>query len=63
MQHLYELPDLKKEEINKKMPKLEANIVAFSQITKVPVSFFSANGKYVWSTMDENLRNQHFLRE
>ena len=53
MQHLYELPDLKKEEINKKMPKLEANIVAFSQITKVPVSFFSANGKYVWSTMDD----------
>ena len=53
MQHLYELPELKRSEINKKMPKLEANIVAFSQVTKIPVSFFSADGKYIWSTMDD----------
>lgn len=53
MHHLYELPELKKGEINKKMPRLEANVVAFSQITKVPVSFFSGNGKYIWSTMDD----------
>lgn len=53
MQHLYELPELRGEEINKKMPRLEANIVAFSQISKVPVSFFSANGKYIWSTMGD----------
>ena len=52
MQHLYELVELKKEEINKKMPRLESNLNAFSQITKVPVSFFSANGRFVWSTME-----------
>lgn len=55
MQHLYELPELQKKEINKKMPRLEANLIAFSQITRVPISFFSGNGKYIWSTM-ENAR-------
>lgn len=54
MQHLYELPELKQEDINKRMPRLEANIVAFSQITKVPVSFFSGKGRYIWSTMDNS---------
>lgn len=53
MQHLYELPELQRKEVNKKMPRLEANLIAFSQITKIPVSFFSGNGKYIWSTMDE----------
>ena len=40
MQHLYELPELKSGDINKKMPRLETNLVAFSQITKIPISFF-----------------------
>lgn len=53
MQHLYELPELKSGDINKKMPRLETNLVAFPQITKIPISFFSNNGKYIWSTMDE----------
>lgn len=53
MQHLYELIELQSKEINKTLPRLETNLTAFSQITKIPVSFFSGNGKYIWSTMDD----------
>lgn len=52
--HLYDLPVFQKGTLSRKITRLETSLTAFSQITGIPVSFFSSAGKYQWSTLPGN---------
>lgn len=53
MEHIYDLPAFRSGKNNSIIIQLENTVSAFSGITEIPVSFFSAAGKYLWSTMPE----------
>lgn len=54
MKHLYELTIFKEKKINRRAAQLESSLTAFSQITDIPVSFYSNVGKFQWSTLPGN---------
>lgn len=66
LNHLYEFTDFREEDIHKKIPELEENLTAFSQVTDIPVSFYSTDGNYLWCTIEDKkicMANAAFGRE
>lgn len=53
IKHLYEFDDFRLHDVNKKMPELETSLIAFSQVTDIPISFFTCSGQLIWCTGED----------
>ena len=53
MNHLHEFLIFSDSKQNRSVLHLEDSLTAFSQITKIPVSYFDTEGRYCWSTLPE----------
>lgn len=53
MNHLHEFLVFSDSKQNRSVLHLEDSLTAFSQITKIPVSYFDTEGRYCWSTLPE----------
>lgn len=53
MKQLNEFLFFRERKLNEKILQLENSLQAFSQITHVPVSFYSSSGRYCWSSTSE----------
>lgn len=51
MDHLYEFLTFDDNKLNQRISHLEDSLLAFSRITKIPVSYFNVDGNYRWSTL------------
>lgn len=53
MKHLNEFLFFHERKLNEKIMQLESSLQAFSQITQVPVSFYSSAGKFCWAATEQ----------
>lgn len=51
MKHLHDFLLFHDAKQNRKISPLEDSLIAFSQITKIPVAYFDTEGRYCWSTL------------